>query len=114
MWFMHYGAPAHFSSMVRHFLNATYPTRWIGSGRPLAWLPRSPDLNPFDVFFWGHMKSLVYKMPVDSAVDLVVRIAVAADKINTTPGIFEMVRQSFLCRCELCNDTCGRHLEHLL
>ncbi|GBO16455.1 hypothetical protein AVEN_183384-1 [Araneus ventricosus] len=65
-------------------------------------------------FFWGHMKSLVYETPVDLAEDLVARIAVAADKINTTPGIFLRVRQSFLRRCELCNDTRGRHFEHLL
>ncbi|GBM11235.1 hypothetical protein AVEN_267807-1 [Araneus ventricosus] len=88
-------------STVRHFLNATYPSRWIGCGVPVAWPPRSPDLNPLDFFFWGHMKSLVYEMPVDSDEDAVV----AADKINTTPGIFERVHQSFLRRCELCNDT---------
>ncbi|GBM65368.1 hypothetical protein AVEN_98192-1 [Araneus ventricosus] len=62
----------------------------------------------------GHMKSLVHETPVNSAADLVARIAVAADKFNTTPGIFERVRQSFLRRCELCNDTRGRHFEHLL
>lgn len=114
MWFMHDGAPAHFAITVRNFLNATYPARWIGRGGPVAWPPRSPDLNPLDFFFWGHMKSLVYETPVDSAEDLVARIVVAADHINTTPGIFERVRQSFLRRCELCNDTRGRHFEHLL
>ncbi|GBM48764.1 hypothetical protein AVEN_24952-1 [Araneus ventricosus] len=113
MWFMHDGAPAHFSSTVRYFLNATYPARWIGCGGPVAWHPRSPDLNPLDFFFWGHKKSLVYETPVDSAEDFVQRIVVATDKINTTPGIFERVRQSFLRRCELCNDTRGRHFEHL-
>ncbi|GBO37895.1 hypothetical protein AVEN_81984-1 [Araneus ventricosus] len=73
--------------MVRHFLNATYPARWIGRGGPVAWPPRSSDLNPLDFFFWEHMKSLVYEMPVDSAEDLVARIVVVADKINTTPEI---------------------------
>ncbi|GBM29915.1 hypothetical protein AVEN_111224-1 [Araneus ventricosus] len=55
------------------------------------------------------MKSLVYETPVDSAEDLVATIVVAADKINTTPGIFERVRQSFLRRCELCNDRTSTH-----
>ncbi|GBM72035.1 hypothetical protein AVEN_89792-1 [Araneus ventricosus] len=91
MWFMHDGASAHFSSTVRHFLNATYTALWIGHGGTVAWPPRSSDLNPLDFFFWGHMKSLVYQTPVDSAEDLVARIVVAADKINTTPGIFERV-----------------------
>ncbi|GBM01265.1 hypothetical protein AVEN_170319-1 [Araneus ventricosus] len=70
--------------------------------------------QPTELFFWGHLKSLVYEMPVDLAEDLVGRIFVAADKINTTSGIFERVRQSFLRRCELCNDTRGRYFEHLL
>ncbi|GBN13508.1 hypothetical protein AVEN_256786-1 [Araneus ventricosus] len=114
VWFMHDGVPAHFYNTVRHFLNATYPAGWIGRGGLFAWPPRSPDLNPLDFSFWGHMNSLVYEMPVDSAEDLVARIVVAADKINTTPGIFERVRQAFLRRCELCNDTLDRHFEHLL
>ncbi|GBM61807.1 hypothetical protein AVEN_80449-1 [Araneus ventricosus] len=114
MWFMHDGAPAHFSSTVQHFLNATYPARWIGSGGPVVWPPRSSDRNPLDFFLWGHIKSLVYETPVDSAEDLVAKIVVDADKINSTPGIFERVHQSFLRRCELCNDKRGRHFEHLL
>ncbi|GBM06815.1 hypothetical protein AVEN_173577-1 [Araneus ventricosus] len=77
-----------------------------------TWPPRSTALNPLGFFFWGHTKSLVYETPVDSAEDLVARIVV--DKINTTPGILERVRQSFLRRCELCNDTRGRCFEHLL
>ncbi|GBL91350.1 hypothetical protein AVEN_203500-1 [Araneus ventricosus] len=87
----------------------TYPERWIGRGGPVACPPRSPDLNPLDFFFWGHMKSLVYEAPVDSAEDLVARIIVTADKINTPLGIFERVRQSFLRRCELCSNTRGCH-----
>ncbi|GBN79146.1 hypothetical protein AVEN_272646-1 [Araneus ventricosus] len=114
MWFRHDGTPAHISSTVRRFLIATYPSRWIGRGGPVAWYPRSPELNPLDFFFWVRMKSLVYEASVDSTEDLVARIAVDADKINTTPGIFERVRQSFLRRCELCNDTRGRQFQHLL
>ncbi|GBN88525.1 hypothetical protein AVEN_69918-1 [Araneus ventricosus] len=50
-------------------------------GGPVAWPPRSPNLNPLDFFFWGHMKSLVYETRVDSAEDLVARIVVTADKV---------------------------------
>ncbi|GBN93269.1 hypothetical protein AVEN_112173-1 [Araneus ventricosus] len=114
MRFMHDGAPAHFSRTVLHFLNATYPARWIERGGAVAWPPRAPNRNPLGFIFWGHMKSLVYETPVNSAEDLVARILATADKISTTPGIFERVRQSFLRLCELCNDTRGRHFEHLL
>jgi hypothetical protein len=30
MWFMHDGAPPHFSIAVREFLDNMYPARWIG------------------------------------------------------------------------------------
>ena len=111
---MHDGAPAHITADVRHFLDATYPQSWIGRSGPVAWPARSPDLNPLDFFLWGHMKSLIYQLPVDSAEDLVARIIVAADKISATPGIFERVRQLLIRRCELCNTTLGRHFEQLL
>jgi hypothetical protein len=35
MWYMHGGAPAHFSRAVRDVLNNTYHDRWIGRGGPL-------------------------------------------------------------------------------
>ncbi|GBM91644.1 hypothetical protein AVEN_107751-1 [Araneus ventricosus] len=62
----------------------------------------------------GHMKSLVHETPVDSAEDLVARNVAATDKINTTPTIVQRMRQSFLRRCEVRNDTRGRHFQHLL
>ncbi|GFY00282.1 hypothetical protein TNCV_4710841 [Trichonephila clavipes] len=36
---------------------------------PIAWSPRSSDLNLVDFFFWGHLKSLVYEMPVATVED---------------------------------------------
>nr|CAH7725180.1 unnamed protein product [Callosobruchus chinensis] len=34
MWYMHDGAPAHFSLVARQVLNENYPNRWIGRGGP--------------------------------------------------------------------------------
>jgi hypothetical protein len=48
MWYMHDGAPAHFSRAVRDILNNTCHGRWIGRGGPTARPPRSPDLNPLE------------------------------------------------------------------
>ncbi|EFN63727.1 hypothetical protein EAG_00069, partial [Camponotus floridanus] len=56
MWFMHDGAPAHFSRIAREFLTATYGDRWIGRGGSHLWPARSPDLNPLDYFLWGYLK----------------------------------------------------------
>jgi hypothetical protein len=46
MWYMHNGAPAHFSRAVRDVLRNIYHCQWIGRGGPTAWPPCSPDLNP--------------------------------------------------------------------
>jgi hypothetical protein len=45
MWFMHDGAPPHFSITVRELLEM-YPARRTGRGGPTAWPPRSPDSTP--------------------------------------------------------------------
>ncbi|GBM23804.1 hypothetical protein AVEN_91142-1 [Araneus ventricosus] len=57
MWFQHDGVPAHFSTNVRNYLNATFGARWIGRGGPVPWPPRSPDLSSLDYLLWGHLKS---------------------------------------------------------
>ncbi|GBM71360.1 hypothetical protein AVEN_4666-1 [Araneus ventricosus] len=45
------GVPPHWVTDVRAFLNTTLPDRWIGSGDPIAWLPRSPDVTKLDFSF---------------------------------------------------------------
>ena len=40
------GAPPHWGSHVRRFLDATFPDRWIGTDGPTPWPPRSPDIPP--------------------------------------------------------------------
>ena len=37
------------------FLDATFPNRWIGRDGPTPWPPRSPDITPLDIFFYGGM-----------------------------------------------------------
>jgi hypothetical protein len=56
LYFMDDCAPAHFSLSARRHLNGHYPGRWRGRGEPIAWPPRSPDLNPLDFYLWGHLK----------------------------------------------------------
>lgn len=114
MWFMHDGAPAHTSLVVREYLNARFPNRWIGQHGPVAWPPRSPDLNPLDFYLWGHVKSVVYATPVDTEDELLARVQAACQQVHDTPRVFERVRQSFSRRCQLCIECGGQHVEHLL
>jgi hypothetical protein len=48
MVFQHVRAPAHYSRLVTHHLNLTFPEWWIGHGSNVQWPPRSPDLTPLD------------------------------------------------------------------
>ena len=77
-WFQHDNAAAHFACQVWEHLTATYNGNWIGRGRPMAWPSRSPDLTPKDFFLWGHIKALIYMLPVDSEEDLIARIVEVA------------------------------------
>jgi len=53
MYFQHDETPSHFTSRVRNFWDNRFRDRWIGRGRPHAWPPGSPDLNPLDLGAFG-------------------------------------------------------------
>lgn len=114
LFFMHDGAPAHFSLSARRYLNAHFGPRWIGRGGPIAWPPRAPDLNPLDFYLWGHLKSLVYSTAVDNVITLRARIEAACQTVRNTPGIFDRVRTSMQRRAAACIESQGGHFEHLI
>lgn len=114
IWFLHDGAPAHFFIAVREHLNRTFGQRWIGRGGPVAWPPRSPDLNPLDFYLWGHLKSLVYAVPINTREQLLERIQAGCQQIRNNPGVFWRVRRSWMRRARSCVESNGGHIEHLL
>lgn len=116
MWFMHDGAPPHFTLDVRTHLNQNYPNRWIGRGQdaPVRWPPRSPDITPLDYFLWGTVKSMVYSRPVNTQQELWRRIQDAMNDIRNNLEMMRNVQFSFLRRIRSCIRTNGGHFEHLL
>lgn len=114
MWFQHDGAPAHFAAVVRTYLADTYGHRWIGRGGPVAWPPRSPDLNPLDFYLWGHLKEIVYKTPVNTREELLERIENAFNTIRGDHNICRRVRRSLRRRLNVCNNANGGHFQHFL
>lgn len=114
MWFMQDGAPPHFRLGVRNYLNNQFPHRWIGRGSEFPWPPRSPDYNPLDFYFWGHMKCLVYAQEINTVQDLWQQIVNSANFIKNQPNIFFKVRRSFNKRIQKCIEVNGGHIEHLL
>lgn len=116
MWYLHDGAPAHYSDEVRQHLYEQYPGRWIGRGpdAPIAWSPRGPDLNPIDFSVWGFMKTDVYAVEITSEQQLRNRILEAANRYRQKPLLFQNIRFSLLKRCRLCIQENGGHFEHII
>lgn len=48
-----YARPAHFSLLVRNYLNNHFRNRWLGRGSQLPWPARSTDINSLDFPAWG-------------------------------------------------------------
>lgn len=111
---MHDGASAHYSAIVRRYLTEKYGERWIGRGGPIAWPPRSPDLNPLDFFFWGYLKDFVYSREITSREHLWARINLGCNLIRNNIEMFEDVQNNFKKRIEKCIDQSGGHFEQLL
>lgn len=117
MWFLHDGAPPHIQRDVTNYLRDTFQIRWIGRNAPVPrkWPPRSPDLNPMDFYFWGHMKTLVYNgVDINDEDELRHRVFQAAETIRAMPNTLERVRNNWLRRLQACVDSDGGHFEHLL
>jgi hypothetical protein len=51
---------------VPDVLSSTHHDQWLNRGGPTLWPPRSPDLNPLDLYPWGHFRALVHGAPVDN------------------------------------------------
>ena len=110
--FQHNGAPAHFSTDVRQYLDNHFPNRWIGRGGPIRWAPRSPDLTPLDFILWDHVKSNIYKIPVKNLMELKRRINNEIKSISkeTLSDVFSNIMK----RMDLCISVDGNHFEYLL
>ena len=106
------GAPAHFSTDVRQYLDNHFPNRWIVRGGPIRWAPRSPDLTPLGFFLWGHVKSNIYKTRVKNLTELKRRINNEIKSISkeTLSDVFSNIVK----RMNLCISVDGHHFEHLL
>ena len=72
------GAPSHWGSHVRLFLDATFPNRETVRDGPTPWAPRSPDITPLPLpsnfFLWGYVKDKVFSTPVPDITNLKARI----------------------------------------
>jgi len=65
------GAPPHWVSDVRRFLDAAFLNRWIGRDGLTPWPTRSPDITPpWLLFMGGYVKDKVNLTPVPDITNL--------------------------------------------
>jgi hypothetical protein len=85
-------------------------TSIMTDGPGIVWLLRSPDLNPLDLYLWGHLKALVYTAPVDNEDTH----NHACQTICDYPAISERTRLSVVRSVQACIESHGGHFVHFL
>ena len=106
------GAPPHYATIVRDYLDDSLPQRWCGRGGGQgwrAWPPRSPDLTPLDFFLWGYVKDKVYGVKINDLAHLKARITEAINSV--TPDMLGRVWDELEYRLDVCRATNGSHIE---
>jgi len=94
------GAPPHWGSHVRRFLDATFPNRCNG------WERWSDNL---DFFLWGYVIDKVFSTPVPDITNLKARITYAFATI--TEDMFENTWREIYYRLDVLRATKGAHVE---
>lgn len=113
MWLQLDGAPAHYTSVVRQFLDNNYP-KWIGRGGRVNWPARSPDLTPLDYYLWGHMKQKVYASVSNTREELMQKIESAAEEIRAEHRVLQRSTENVTLRAQACLQAHGGHFENIL
>lgn len=107
------GAPAHYASIVREYLNKELRGRWIGRGGSIEWPPRSPDLSLNDFWLWGDIRNRLYSSPRPrNLTELRSRLEHLLQSISVQT--IARAYESFIRRCNMCVEVEGGHFEQLL
>lgn len=107
------GAPPHTIVAVRNFLNTHYE-EWIGKSGTISWPPNSPDLTLMDLYFWGHIKSLVYQTPCYTVDELRIRIEQAVNEVRNNINILQKLPGRIEKVFNKCIELEGRHVQQYL
>jgi hypothetical protein len=110
---MHDDAAAHFSRAVQDVFRHTYHDRWIRRDGPTAWLPRSPYLNPLDIYLW-RQKHLGMQLLLTTKEQFAIALWMHVRLSSTKPCVFERMQLSMMRLAEVCVESHGRHFGNLL
>lgn len=106
------GAAAHYSTIVREWLNERLPERWIGRRGPVEWAARSPDLTPLDFYLWGYVKQKVYMKQHKDLNEL--RSSITSVIKSIQPEVLKGVFSNISKRMNLVIAQKGAHIEQYL
>ena len=104
------GAPAHYSTIVREFLDDKFSV-WIGRRGTIDWPPRSPDLTPCDFSLWGIIKDGVYAQRPRNVDQLKNLIISEFRTLNNDPDLCSAICNSVMDRCKMCIERNGEQFE---
>ncbi|GFT06311.1 uncharacterized protein TNCV_1145141 [Trichonephila clavipes] len=111
--FMQDGAPPYIARRVKDLLRRSFgDDRVLSHHFHHAWPPRSPDLNPCDYWFWGYLKSQVYRDRPTSLGMLKDNIRLQCFTI-TLDMLYSAVH-NIIPRLQLLLRNDGEHTEHFL
>lgn len=76
------GVPLQYSSKMKACLKKKVSKRWTGRVGPFFRPLYSPDLIPCIFFLWGHIKSKINDIPIDSTEELRRKTRAELNRIN--------------------------------
>ncbi|GBL93010.1 hypothetical protein AVEN_54646-1 [Araneus ventricosus] len=91
--------PPHKVSSVQQCIRDTFQQQVIGYGGCVEWPPRSPDLNPLDIFLWGYIKQRVYAIHPPTLQELRNRITDA--RASLSPAMLYNVQREVQSRAQM-------------
>ena len=106
------GAASHTARMSMKAVNALFPNRVVSGNGDITWPPRSPNLNPYDYFLWGYLKTEVFETKPRTIADLKQRFQDEVAAI--TVEMLREVMNSFRSRLEECVRRNGSHIEGVI
>lgn len=111
--YMHDGAPAHSTLIVRQFLTDNFGS-WIGRGQGsyIAWPPRSPDLNMLDFFLWGMLQHRVNITQSRTTEEIEQKVRQEMNLVSFET--LEKVHDNLKKRLRVCVEQNGELFEHML
>lgn len=98
---------AHFLREIHGELDVLFPDKWIGGEGPIPWRLRSPDLTSKDFYWWGIVKSEVYRITATIQEDMEQRIRETFRRI--IPSHLSSRRKNSLRAFRKCTEQGGKH-----